>query len=319
MIQTKLAIIGVGHVGSQVLTDCSHLNLFSEIVLIDSKEDTAKGEALDHRHALAASYRTNSKIYAGDFADCADADVIIISAGVSEKPRPGEDMPPRALMGKENAVEIRKIMAGITAYTHEAIIILITNPVDTITYIAENEFDYPKGRIFGTGTTLDTFRYRQIIASHYGVDPKAVSGYIMGEHGSTAFAAFSSTTVGALTLSQCDALLDRAEPVDREFISQEVVHTASDVFNWKGWTNSGIGEVAAVLARAVMLDEKSIFPVTATVDGFYNCHGEAAFSMPCIIGRNGLERQIPLPLDEEEYEKLQLSINDIQHTLQSVR
>ena len=134
MIQTKLAIIGVGHVGSQVLTDCSHLNLFSDIVLIDSNEDTARGEALDHRHALAASYRTHSKIYAGDYADCADADVIIISAGVSEKPRPGEDMPPRALMGKENANEIRKIMAGITQHTKDAIIILITNPVDTITY-----------------------------------------------------------------------------------------------------------------------------------------------------------------------------------------
>ena len=172
MIQTKLAIIGVGHVGSQVLTDCSHLNLFSDIVLIDSNEETARGEALDHRHALAASYRTNSKIYAGDYADCADADVIIISAGVSEKPRPGEEMPPRALMGKENAVEIRKIMAGITQHTKDAIIILITNPVDTITYIAENEFDYPKGKIFGTGTTLDTFRYRQIVAAHYQVDPK---------------------------------------------------------------------------------------------------------------------------------------------------
>ena len=104
MIQTKLAIIGVGHVGSQVLTDCSHLNLFSDIILIDSNKDTARGEALDHRHALAASYRTNSKIYAGDYADCADADIIIISAGVSEKPRPGEDMPPRALMVSPSAV-----------------------------------------------------------------------------------------------------------------------------------------------------------------------------------------------------------------------
>lgn len=319
MRQTKLAIIGVGHVGSQVLTDCSHLNLFSDIVLIDSNEDTARGEALDHRHALAASYRTNSNIYAGDYADCADADVIIISAGVSEKPRPGEDMPPRALMGRENAIEIRKIMAGITRHTKNAIIILITNPVDTITYIAENEFAYPKGKIFGTGTTLDTFRYRQIVASHYQVDPKNVSGYIMGEHGSTAFPAFSSTTVGALTLPQCDALLDPTAPLDREFVCKEVVHTASDVFNWKGWTNSGIGEVAAALARAVMLDEKSIFPVTATVDGFYDCHGEAAFSMPCIIGRNGLEKQIPLPLDDEEYEKLQLSIKDIQLTLQNVQ
>lgn len=319
MIQTKLAIIGVGHVGSQVLTDCSHLNLFSDIVLIDSNDDTARGEALDHRHALAASYRTNSKIYAGDYADCADADIIIICAGVSEKPRPGEDMPPRALMGKENAVEIRKIMKGITQHTKDAIIILITNPVDTITYIAETEFDYPKGKIFGTGTTLDTFRYRQIVASHYQVDPKNVSGYIIGEHGSTAFPSFSSTTVGALPLSQCDDLLTPAEPLDREFVSQEVVHTASDVFNWKGWTNSGIGEVAAALARAVMLDEKSFFPVTATVDGFYNCHGEAAFSMPCIIGRNGLEKQIPLTLNDEEYEKLQLSIKDIQFTLQNVR
>jgi L-lactate dehydrogenase len=319
MRQTKLVVIGVGHVGSQVLTDCSHLNLFSDIALIDVQQNVAKGEALDHRHALAASYRTNSKIYAGDYADCAGADVIIISAGVSEKPRPGEDMPPRALMGKENAAEIRKVMHGITQHTKDAVLILITNPVDTITYIAENEFHYPKGKIFGTGTTLDTFRYRQIVAGHYGVDPKEVSGFIVGEHGSTAFPAFSSTTVGGLTLPQCEELLPQAEPFDAAFVQQEVVHTASDVFNWKGWTNSGIGEVAAALARAVMLNEKSIFPVTATVDGLYNCNGEAAFSMPCIIGRNGLEKQIELPLNAEEYEKLQLSIKDIQNTLQYVQ
>jgi len=319
MIQTKLVLVGIGHVGSQVLTDCSHLNLFSDIALIDTKKNLAAGEALDHRHASVASYRTNSKIYAGDYTDCTDADVIIISAGVSENPRPGEDMPPRALMGKENAVEIRKIMRGITQYTKDAIIILITNPVDTITYIAENEFHYPKGKIFGTGTTLDTYRYRQNVASHYHIDPKNVAGFIIGEHGSTAFPAFSSTTVGGLTLQQCEELLPQTEPFDKTFIQQEVVHTASDVFNWKGWTNSGIGEVAASLTRAVLLDEKSIFPVTATVDGLYNCNGEAAFSMPCIIGKNGLEKQIELPLSAEEYEKLQLSIKDIQNTFQYVQ
>lgn len=319
MRQTKMVLVGVGHVGSQVLTDCSHLNLFSDIALIDTKGNLAAGEALDHRHASAASYRTNSKIYAGDYGDCADADVIIISAGVSEIPRPGEDMPSRALMVKENAVEIRKIMRGITQYTKDAIIILITNPVDTITYIAENEFRYPKGKIFGTGTTLDTFRYRQIVASHYHIDPKNVSGFIMGEHGSTAFPVFSSTSVGGLTLQQCEELLPQTELFDTAFIQQEVVHTAFDVFNWKGWTNSGIGEVAASLARAVLLDEKSISTVTATVDGLYKCTGEAAFSMPCIIGRNGLEKQIELPLNAEEYEKLQLSIKDIQNTLQHVQ
>lgn len=318
MRQTKLVVIGAGHVGSQVLTNCSHLNLFSEIVIIDTNEELAKGEALDHQHARSASYRTSSTVQAGNYSDCADADLIIISAGVSEKPHPGEAMPPRALKVKENGAEIRNVMTGITKYTTDAVVILITNPVDTLTYIAENEFNYPKGKLFGTGTTLDTFRYKHILADRYSIDPTSVSGFIVGEHGSTAFPAFSSTTIGGLTLTQSEELLPQAIPLNEEKITLETVNTASDVFNWKGWTNSGVGEVAASLARAVMLDEKTIFPVTASVNGMYDCTGDVAFSMPCIIGKNGLEKQIPLPLNERETEKLQLSIKDIKSTINLV-
>src|SRR5690625_1599241 len=164
MKQKKLAIIGVGHVGSYVLADAMKMNLFSEIVVIDKDKDLAHGEALDQAHATALTYMVNTHVYAGDYEDVIDADVIIVAAGPSGIVTEESEKPDRALLTDINSEVIREVMTGITTYTKEAIIILITNPLDTVTYIAETEFNYPQGRIFGTGTMLDSARLRHAIA-----------------------------------------------------------------------------------------------------------------------------------------------------------
>ena len=314
----KLVVVGTGHVGSQVVTACSHLNLFSTIVTIDENQVVAAGEALDHSHALPALYRSNTTFKAGHYADCSDADIIVIAVAVNEALTEDGKMPARSAWGKENAREVRRVMAGITTYTKDAIIVVITNPVDAITYIAETEFQYPKGKIFGTGTTLDSFRLRQLIGNHYGVDSKLVSGFIIGEHGTTAFPLQSTIRIAGINYQQADTVL----PVQKdkpclEDLTQQVVTAANDVFEWKGWTNVAIAEVTAAIVRAILLDEKHIFPVTAAIDGLYGYHGDVAFATPSVIGKNGLEKQLELPLTKVERLLLDRSVQDIQAAIHS--
>lgn len=315
MKQRKLAVIGVGHVGSYVLADAMKTNLFSEIVVIDKDKDVAHGEALDQAHATALTYMTNIDVYAGDYKDVADADVIIIAAGPSIIVTDKNEKPDRALLTDVNAKVIREVMEGVTTYTKDAIIILITNPLDTMTYIAENEFDYPKGRIFGTGTMLDSARLRRIVASNYDIDPKSVSGYMMGEHGMTAFPVFSRLNIQGFGEKELDSVFQGKEVLDRKVFGQKVVDTAYDVITNKGWTNAGVAQAAITLAKAVVLNERSVYPVCTTLHGQYGYEGDVALSMPCIIGKNGVEQQLEIELDEKEMKLLHASAQYIQEAM----
>ena len=300
MKNNKLAIVGVGHVGSYVLADAMKTDLFSEIVVIDKDKDVAFGEALDQAHATALTYMANTNVYAGDYQDVKDADVIIIAAGPSVIITDKNAKPDRALLAEVNAEVIREVMEGITTYTKDAIIIVITNPLDTILYIAENEFGYPKGRVFGTGTMLDSARLRHAVASNYNIDPKSVTGYMMGEHGMTAFPVFSRLNVQGFGEKELDIHFQGKEALNREVFGQKVVDTAYDVITSKGWTNAAIAQAAITLAKAVVLDERSVYPVCTTLNGQYGYEGDVALSMPCIIGKNGVEQQLEIELDAEE-------------------
>lgn len=315
MKNNKLAIIGVGHVGSYVLADAMKTDLFSEIVVIDKDKDVAFGEALDQAHATALTYMSNTNVYAGDYQDVKDADIIIIAAGPSVIITDKNAKPDRALLAEVNAEVIREVMDGITTYTKDAIIILITNPLDTIVYIAENEFGYPKGRLFGTGTMLDSARLRHAVASNYNIDPKSVTGYMMGEHGMTAFPVFSRLNVQGFGEKELDIHFQGKEALNREVFGQKVVDTAYDVITSKGWTNAAIAQAAITLAKAVLLDERSVYPVCTTLNGQYGYEGDVALSMPCIIGKNGVEQQLEIELDEEEIELLHKSAQYIQETM----
>src|SRR5699024_2911940 len=314
-MNNKLAVVGAGHVGSYVLSDAMKVGLFSEIVVIDQNRDVAFGEALDQAHTTALPYMTNIDVYAGDYEDVKNADVIVISAGPSIIKSEENKTPDRALLAEENGKNIREIMAGITKYTTEAIIILITNPLDTMVYIAENEFGYPKGRIFDTGTMLDSARLCHVIAFNYNIDPKSVTGYMMGEHGMTAFAVFSRLNIQGFDEKEIDNHFQGKEPLDRKEFGQKVVNAAYDVLNGKGWTNAGVAQSAITLARAVLLDERSVYPVCTTLNGQYGYDGDVALSMPCIIGKNGVEQQLEIELDEEEIKMLHESAAYIQETM----
>jgi L-lactate dehydrogenase len=315
MKKNKLVIIGVGHVGSYVLADAMKIGLFSEIALIDIDQAVAVGEALDQAHVTALTYMSNTAVRAGDYSECRDADVIVCAAGPSVLKSDKDAMPDRTLLAVTNAAVIREVMTGITKYTKEAIVILITNPLDTMVYIAENEFGYPKGRIFGTGTMLDSARLRYVVASNYNIDPKSVTGYMMGEHGHTAFPVFSRLNVQGFGEKELDQVFEGKELLDREKMGQQVVKAAYDVLNGKGWTNAGVAQAAITLTKAILLDERSVYPVSTTLHGQYGYDRDVAFSMPCVVGRNGVEKQLEIPLDERETELMHKSAKYIQETM----
>ncbi|MEN1966647.1 L-lactate dehydrogenase [Lentibacillus sp. N15] len=316
MKRNKLVIVGVGHVGSYVLADAMKVGLFSEIAVIDSDKDVAYGEALDQEHATSLTYMANTTVRAGDYSECADADVIICAAGPSMIKSENDPMPDRAQLALVNSKIIREVMTGITKYTKDAILIFITNPLDSMVYIAENEFDYPKGRIFGTGTMLDSARLRKVIATNYDIDPKSVTGYMMGEHGHTAFPVLSRLNVQGFGEQELDHVFQGNVPLNREVVKEQVVKAAFDVLNGKGWTNAGVAQAAVTLAKAVMLDERSVYPVCTTLNGQYGYNGDVALSMPCIIGKNGVEKQLEIDLDAQEMEWLHQSADYIKKAME---
>ncbi|WP_319517754.1 hypothetical protein [uncultured Martelella sp.] len=320
--KNKLVVVGVGHVGSYVLADAMKTGLFAEIGLIDILENVAYGEALDQAQATALTYMNNVDVRSGGYEQCADADVIVIAAGPSVIPDPDNPKaePDRTLLTRTNCEVIRDVMAGITKYTTDAIVILITNPLDTMVYIAENEFGYPKGRIFGTGTMLDSARLRKLIADTYDVDPKSVSGYMMGEHGSTAFPVLSHVTVGGIPFAELDNYLAAKEDIrDPDTVKARIVSAAYEVLNGKGWTNAGVAQSAVTMAKAVLLDERSIYPASTTLHGEYGFDGDVALSMPCVIGRAGIIRTLPVSLNGWEEQKLAASADFIKATMRDAR
>ncbi|RBO54912.1 L-lactate dehydrogenase [Rhodovulum sp. BSW8] len=318
MHTNKLVVIGAGHVGSYVLADAMKIGLFAEIGVIDILENVAFGEALDQAQATALPYMSNIKVTSGGYEQCVDADVIVVAAGPSVIPDPDDPKaePDRTLLTTTNCQVIREVMAGIVGHTTEAIVILITNPLDTMVYIAENEFGYPRGRVFGTGTMLDSARLRKVVADACGIDPKSVTGFMMGEHGSTAFPVLSHVNVAGITFADLgrhfEALGDIHDP---ETVKARVISAAYDVFNGKGWTNAGVAQSAVTMARAVLLDERSVFPACTTLRGQYGHDGDVALSMPCVLGREGIVKQLPVSLNAWETAKLAESIAFIQSAM----
>lgn len=322
MKTNKLVVVGVGHVGSYVLADGMKAGVFGEIGVIDIDENIARGEAVDQEQARALTYMNNIKVTHGGYEQTDDADVIVIAAGNSMKPDPNNPTaePDRATLAKITSKTIRDVMENIVEHTKEAIIIVITNPLDTILYIAENEFDYPEGKIFGTGTMLDSARLRNVFANAYDVDPKSVVGYMMGEHGATAFPVLSKLNIQGVAYEELDQYFDRDPQVDLsspEDIKKNVVSAAYDVFNGKGWTNAGVAQAAVTMAKAVVLDERSVYPACTTLRGEYGYNGNVALSMPCIIGVNGVEKRLPVSLNTWEEEKLHESAAYIQKAMQN--
>ncbi|WP_218056743.1 lactate/malate family dehydrogenase [Actinomyces vulturis] len=311
----KLVIVGVGRVGDAILADAMKMDLFGSIVVIDANDELARGEALDQHHATAMPMLSHVSVSAGTYDDCADADVVISTAGPSLKKdqATGSDAD-RRLLASVNAAVVRDIMGNIAQRTCDAAVIVVSNPLDMVTHVASTEFDYPANLVMGTGTLLDTARMRRVIADRLGVDPHAVHGDMMGEHGPSGFPYLSGTTVGGVPYEHLKDVFGVTVP-SREELSAAVSRAGWDVFNTKGWTSAGVAQAALTVARAILLDEKAILPVASTLRGEYGHDGDVTLSVPTIIGANGIERRLEVPLTDWEREQFDASVRAVQNTI----
>lgn len=298
--QRKVAMIGCGFVGSSSAFALMQSGLFSEMVLIDANKDKAEGEAMDIAHGLPFAKPMN--IYAGDYKDIADAAVIIVSAGAGQKP--GES---RLDLVKKNVGIFSSIMPEIKKQNCEGILLIVANPVDVLTYAAIQMSGFPKERVIGSGTALDTARLKYLLGQHLRVDSRNVHAYIVGEHGDSEIALWSSAKVSSLPLSDfCDLCGHHNHKEAMEDIAEHVKNSAYEIIQKKHATYYGIAMSVVRICEAIVNDEKSIMPVSTLQEG---AHGisDVCLSMPAIIGRNGIAKEIPIEMSAEEEAALQKS------------
>lgn len=307
----KVAIIGCGFVGSTTAFALMQSGLFSEMILIDADQDRAEGEALDISHGTP--FARPMKIYAGTYQDLVDAAVIIITAGANQKP----DETRLDLVNKNTKI-MRAIIREIMKYGCEGVLLVVSNPVDILTYEALKISGLPKNRVIGSGTVLDTGRLKSELAEHLGVDSRSIHAFIIGEHGDSEIAAFSSANVSGVPLNDVCEMRGyfHHEAAMRE-IAQTVKNSAYEIIDKKKATYYGIAMAVRRICEAIVRDEKSILPVSVMLDDFYGLK-DVVLSMPAIVGANGAEGLMPITLNEEERKQLEASANVLKEVLDSV-
>lgn len=277
----KIGIVGTGMVGSSAAFACALLGVGTELVLVDANAALARAQAQDIAHATP--FGGTVQIMAGDYSALTDASVVMIAAGVSQKP--GET---RLALLERNAEVFRQLTGEIMRFAPDAILLIATNPVDAMTYIAQRISGLPANRVIGSGTILDTARFRSLLGDHLGIAPQSVHAYVLGEHGDSEVAVWSSAMAGSVPiLSFAEQVGKQLSDAKRSEISAKVRDAAYTIIEGKGATYYGIGAGLARIAQAIIDDERSVFSVsqvTANVEGVTN----VPLSLPRIVGRSGI-------------------------------
>ena len=307
----KVGIVGCGFVGSSSAFALMQGGLFSEIVLVDVDRQKAEGEAMDISHGV--SFVGSTQVTAGDYSDLADAAIIVVTAGAAQKP--GET---RLDLVQKNAKIMTSVIEQINAIDYKGILLIVSNPVDILTAVAQKVSTLPEKRIIGSGTSLDTARLKHKLGEHLSVDSRDVHAYIIGEHGDSEIAAWSSANVSGVPLSTMCEMRGHFDHVNNtEAIAEQVKNSAYEIIEKKHATYYGIAMVVKRLCQAIVLDEKSIFPVSITMKGEYGIEG-VVLSMPAILGEDGVECSMPISLDEKEVAKLHESADTLRETMESI-
>ena len=271
--------------------------LFSELVLLDVNMEKADGEAKDIAHGIP--FAGQMKIYAGTYDDAADAAIIIITAGANQKP--GET---RLDLVQKNTAIYQSIIPEIVKRDFGGILLIVSNPVDILTYVALKLSGLPENRVLGSGTVLDTARLKYALGEHLGVDSRSVHSFIIGEHGDSEIAAWSSTNVSGIPLNEfCEMRGHFNHDAAMDAIAEKVKNSAYEIISKKQATYYGIAMSVKRICECIVRNERSILPVSAMMHGEYGIE-DITLSMPAIVGIGGVETHVPIALSEEEAEKL---------------
>lgn len=305
----KVAMIGCGFVGSASAFSLMQSGLFSEMVMIDADQDKAEGEALDISHGVP--FARPMKIYAGNYDDIIDASIIIITAGANQKP--GET---RLDLIKKNVSIFKSIIPEIKKRNCQGILLVVANPVDILTYTAVKLSGFPENRVIGSGTVLDTARLKEILGSRLSVDSRSVHAFIIGEHGDSEIAAWSSANVSGIALNDfCEMRGHYNHHEAMEQIASDVKNSAYRIIEKKHATYYGIAMSVRRICEAIVRDEKSILPLSSMMHGEYGIEG-VALSMPAIVGKNGVENKVPIDLNYDEVTQLQNSAKTLRSVIE---
>lgn len=304
---TTIAIVGAaGAVGSTTTYSLLLNSVASTLLLSDPQTDTAKAQAADLEDAIYQSeaLKTSIKV-AEDPSEAGQADLIVITAGAAQKK--GESR--TDLVGK-NVEVMKKVIEGLKPIREDAVILVVANPVDAMTYFAQEFSGLPRSQVFGSGTFLDSARLRGILAEKVGVAPTSIEIYVLGEHGTSQFPAWSSANIGG-------ALLDTVvseDQLDKSAITEQTKGKAGAIIEEKGTTNFGIGAVASTICQNILSDQKVIRSVSHWQEDLGVC-----LSLPAVIGRKGILRTIPISLSQEEKGNLQSSAESLKEIIEEAQ
>lgn len=307
----RVAVIGTGFVGSSYAFALLNQGITEELVLIDVNKDKAEGDAMDLNHGLPFA-PSRTKIWFGSYADCQNADVVVITAGANQKP--GET---RLDLVEKNTRIFKGIVEEIMENGFDGIIIVATNPVDILTYAVWKFSGLPKNRVIGSGTILDTARFRFLLGDYFDVDTRNVHAYIIGEHGDTELPVWSHADIAGTTISEWTKNKQGYHQKDLDEIFVNVRDAAYQIIERKGATFYGIAMGLVRLTKAILENENSVLTVSAYLEGEYG-HNDIFIGVPAVVNRNGIREVVQLDLSKGEQEKFNHSVQVLKKTMEPV-
>lgn len=304
----KAAVIGCGFVGAATAFTLMQSKLFSELVLLDANHDKAVGEAEDIGHGIP--FAGEMDIYAGDYDDIADCSIIIVTAGANQKPNET-----RLDLVQKNVAIYKSIIPEIAKRNYEGILLIVSNPVDILTYVAQKLSGLPERRVIGSGTVLDTARLKYALSQHLNVDSRNIHSFIIGEHGDSEIAAWSSTNISGVPLDDFLEMRGHMHPdMDKQEIAEKVKNSAYDIIAKKHATYYGIAMSVRRICECIVRDEKSILPISTVMHGDFGIE-DVCLSMPTILSTEGVETHIPIELSEKEHTSLKKSADTLKNII----
>jgi len=307
----RIAIVGAGNVGATFAYALLLSGMASEIVLIDSNQAKAEGEAMDLNHAAPLTQPT--RVWAGAFADCAGAAVTVITAGSAQ--RPGET---RLDLVQRNAAIFRSIVAQIVHHNPQGMLLVATNPVDVLSYASWKFSGLPSSRVIGSGTILDTARFRQLLSEYFKVDSRSVHAYVIGEHGDSEVPLWSLANISGMRLPAfCAANQLGCRPEDLEEIFKRTRDAAYQIIERKGATYYAIAAGLVRIVEAILRDQRTVLTVSCLVEDFYGIN-DVYLSLPAVVHSGGVERVLRLELADEEIEGLRRSASILKSTIEQI-
>ena len=307
----KIGIVGCGKVGMAAAFALFTREQASELILVDKNDEVTQGEAMDLMHAQG--YAGRCIVRSGKLTDLKDARSIVISAGVSQKP--GET---RLDLLNRNVEVLRPIIKTLDEVCPEAIIIMATNPVDILTYVAQEISSRDHSKIIGTGTMLDTSRFRTLVGEFYGIDPKSVHALVVGEHGNSEVLLWNEVTIGGRSIINNEVLGKRLDEAAIKKITEKVTMAAYHIIEKKGHTSWAIGLVISRLIQVLDSDQKTILPLSVRADGAYGIEG-TCLGLPCVVGRSGVEQKLKLEITSDELLALQSSGKQLADLIKGIK